>query len=197
MSEKTTSTETYIPFSRGIDPYLGSYTTASIVIYLQLALRADYRAGPDHGTIEISLSANKDLEDRERISTLGVLPNIKGKLGLDPKTVNRCLIELSEGHVIGLLTKNRMPAPPFIEILETKGTRRGKIFRVRLLKAKLSAKQFKPIPRAHVRERVKGQAVLEEPRNYKEEVAKGIEDLVDMVSGALESPEARKKKVRV
>ena len=196
MSSETTSSETYVPTSRGLDPYLGVYSTAALVVYFQLMLRADYRPGRRHGTIEVSLSSNKGLEEREQLSTLGVLPSLPEKLGLSRQTCRRCLKELSEGHTIGILSKTRQPAPPFIEIMKVRGKRRGKVFVVRILKAKLNAKQFNPSPRARTRGRTRGRDTLETPKDYREEVAQGIAGLIDQVAGALESPEAKKGRVK-
>jgi hypothetical protein len=183
-SGEAKSQNTYIPLSRGIEPYLGVYSSSAIVAYIQIGLRAIWKVGPDHGTVELSLGPNRRLEEQQAKHPIGVLPNLAGRLGMDRKTARRVLAELAKGHKVGILTRTRTTAPPFIEILETRGKTKDKTFIVRILKAKLSARQFEP--RTHARPPARGDDQELDLKDPKDQAQAIVAELVDQVAGTVD-----------
>jgi len=149
----TTERPSWIPLSRGIEPYLGSYTPEAITLYLTLALRADWREGKDYGVVEVSVGACPALAALERQDPIGKAADLSARLGMDRRTVSARLRELALGNPIGILTPNRESSPPFIKILEEKGRTKGKTLRIKILKAKLTAKVFRAHAHAHARQK--------------------------------------------
>ena len=174
------SRNTYIPLSRGIEPYLGVYSASAILVYIQIGLRAIWKVGPDHGTVEISLGPNRRLEERQAKHPIGVLPSLAGRLGMDRKTARKVLAELTKGHRVGIITRTRSTAPPFLEILETRGKTKDKTLIVRILKAKLSARQFEPRTHAGARPPAhEGELDLQDPKDQTQAI---VAELVDQVA---------------
>jgi len=154
-NNKETAPLSWLPLSRGLEPYLGAYSPEALVLWLAMTLRAEWREGQAFGTVEISIGRNPALEEREASDSIGVFPDIAARTGLGRRTVRTRLLELSKGHPIGILTPNKETAPPFIRIVKSSGRTRGKTITVQILKAKLTAKQFKarPRPPAHARQK--------------------------------------------
>lgn len=122
----------YVPFFRGIEPYLWAYSEHAIKIYLWLLIKARF-AGNHKGTVEFTMGEMKD----------GVLePGGKylvGGVNIRLKTIRKALEELSRGHLSNVPPGRE--APPFIKI--TRRSRgRGMRIKVEILKAKLSAREF-------------------------------------------------------
>jgi len=110
----------YVVLSRGIKPYLRAYSGNEIKIYNYLIVCAEWRDGPDKG-----------------IWTGPPLELVKG-CGLSYKTVIGALATLS----LGIFAGRKGTAPPFIEVLEDEGQTKGKVLRIKILKAKLTARDF-------------------------------------------------------
>jgi len=127
-NEKTT----YVPLFRGIEPYLWAYSPPAILVYLWLLIRARFK-GDEKGTVEFTIG---DISD----GTLD--PSGKylvGGVNLSRNTIMRALEELARGHLSNVPPGRE--APPFIQITR-KARGRTQKWKVEILKAKLSAKDF-------------------------------------------------------
>lgn len=159
-------TSTYVPYSRGMIPYLGVYSPRAIVLYNLLLLKADWRPGATHGQVLIAPGEIIDL------------------LGFHHKTVEEKLQELVRGHPIAIANKTRRAAPPFIEILETLGATKGKAYRIQLVKAKISARDYHRAPQTIGRPEPTRRAPHE---TRPEDDAQGAaQRLIQQVAGALD-----------
>lgn len=117
--------ETFLPLSRGIRKYQRVYTGNGISLWLWILQGADWRPGTEYGILEATLR-----EMREG-------------LGMDRKTIQATLRELSRGYPFPMLSRSgKDTAPSLIDIL-SKGKRgRQTLYRIRILKAKLRLKDF-------------------------------------------------------
>ena len=110
----------YVPTSRGLEPYLWAYSPAACKFYEWLRLIADW-TGPNKGIAEFTITGAGE------------------RLNLSRNTITRCIRELAIGH-FGDVPRGK-EAPPFIEILEF-GRGRSQKTRVRIRKAKLTVGDF-------------------------------------------------------
>lgn len=117
--------ETFLPLSRGLRKYQRVYTPAAMSLYLWLLQGAEWRPGPDYGTVEATL-----LEMREG-------------LALDRKTIKTALKELERGYPFPFLSRTGTDtAPAFILIEKISKRGRQTLYRIRILKAKLRLSDF-------------------------------------------------------
>ena len=124
MAKEYESDETYVPLSRGIRPYLKTYTSTAISLYNWILSGAEWKSGKDYGTLWTSY---KEMSDALRRSG---------------NTIRKAIHELSSGYPLSMLSRSGETAPPFIEIAEESGTTRDKRIKIRILKAKMSGKCF-------------------------------------------------------
>ena len=109
----------YVPTSRGLEPYLWAYSAAACKLYEWLRLIAPWQ-GPNKGIVEFTFEF------------------AKSRINLSPKTISRACGELAAGH-LGDVPAGK-EAPPFIDILEWPRGGPGKRIKIRIRKAKLTAR---------------------------------------------------------
>lgn len=111
------SNNSYVPLSRGIIPYLKSYSGNAIKLYIYLLLIAEWK-GDYKGVAEFTFN------------------EVEEKVSVTKKTAIRALHELEAGH-----KEKGNKAPSFIKIL-CMAKARGKKSKVVIRKAKLTAPDF-------------------------------------------------------
>ena len=150
----------YVVLSRGIKPYLKAYSGNEVKVYNYLIIGAEWREGPDKG---IWTGPPSEL--------------VKG-CNLSYKTVVACLATLS----LGIFAGRGGTAPPFIEVLEDVGQTKGKVLRIRILKAKLTARDF---------HRLRKDVITKTTKAHENKVASGL--LGDIISGLAGKMDISKK----
>jgi len=150
------SSEPYVPLSKGLREHLGAYSGNALKTYIWLLTGAGWLLGPDYGIVEFCIV------------------DLMSGGGLARNTAKATLQELARGYPVGILSKNKQAAPALIDILESRGSTRGKVYRVRIRRAKMTAACFASRARAKT--------------ELEKDIAKGkVQEIVDDLIGGMDA----------